>query len=107
MLLFTEGPDLILLRIHRLPPVPTEYENVREHCTIQLFAILVGRNYQATHNSDIAIQTQIEFVEFGVPIFRFRMSDHPIDMLLLLQQKVTNLSTRTSALVHGALGLPK
>jgi hypothetical protein len=88
MLLFTKRPDLVLLRIHRLPPVRTEYEDVREHCAIQLFAILVGRNYRAIHNPDIAIQTHVEFVEFGVPIFRLRMSDHPIDMLLLIQEKV-------------------
>jgi hypothetical protein len=69
MLLFSKRPDLILLRIHRLPPVSTGYENVREHCAIQLFAILIGRNDRAIHNSDIAIQTHVEFVEFGVPIF--------------------------------------
>ena len=33
-------------------------------------------------------QTHVEFVEFGVPIFRLRVSDHPIDMLLLIQEKV-------------------
>jgi hypothetical protein len=70
-----------------LPPVPAEYENVREHCAIQLFAILVGSNYRFILNSDIAIQTHVEFVEFGVPLFRLRMSDHPIDMLSLLQEK--------------------
>jgi hypothetical protein len=72
MLLFTERPDPILLRIHRLPPVCTEYENVREQCAIQFFAILVGRNYRTIHNSEIDIQTHVEFVEFGAPIFRFR-----------------------------------
>lgn len=59
VLLFSERTDLILLRIHRLPPIPTEYKDVRKHCAIELFTGVIGGNYRAIHNSDIAIQPQV------------------------------------------------